>query len=170
MRSEDICNKLPAFLEGALKPCCLVVKSTTFPAADGQQTLKQAIHDFKPVQGWLCIQSNVLFFHESKKFVLPEGVLLNGEAVNENGESLHIREDGKGGWLLTSFREVDPEEEEECCRCMVEDFAFLGTSHAKDPKDYPQITYRRYWNYDEDFGCRQFSARFTGFQQEGSLS
>ncbi len=112
------------------------------------------VRAFKPTQGWLCFQSEVKYF--CKEEPMPySGILLYGEVINADGKSLHIRENGQGGWILTTFTETQGE------NYLVESKAFLGEKELAPESVY----YHVYWKYDEKSGYQQFAARFIGFEK-----
>jgi len=153
------------------------------------QQVREKVKQFNPEQGWLCFQSEVIYFETEEnqdnsqkeqalnkpsffeklglsirlwrklpntQFKMPEsGILLYGEVVN-NQKSLHIREDGHGGCILTYFTEKKGKD------VLVETKSFLGEGKGLTPE---KLYYRIYWQYDEQYGYRQFAARFIGFKQ-----
>lgn len=132
-----------------------------FPKSVADQTqVKTILRTFAPDQGWLCFQSRVDRFLPGED--LPDqGILLNGEVTAPSGESLHIRQDGDGSWVLTRFVEQAPDERG--ATHLVEEVTFLGEPLARfEPTQ--DLCYRRYWGYDPDFGYRPVLARFVGFK------
>ncbi len=113
---------------------------------------------FEPTQGWLCFQSEVKYFCKEnfcKEKTMPySGILLYGEVVNAAGKSLHIREDGQGAWILTTFTETEGD------KYLVETKQFLGEKNLAPDRLY----YHVYWQHDKKHGYHQFAARFTGFK------
>lgn len=148
---KEILKKIEGLknLDGKLKACGLVKKSENYPTP---QEIQEKVENFNPEQGWLCFQSKVEYFRKGK--TMPySGILLYGEVINAQGQSLHIREDGQGGWILTSFEETEDN------NYLVEDTEFLGEKELAPKK----LRYRVYWKYDERHGYRQVAARFNGF-------
>jgi len=121
-----------------------------------------------PPCGWLTFQGEVIFFSASTPLVLPadSGLLLNGEIVVSKEQSLHIREDGQGGWLATTFTEHEKTGEE----VLSQSCKLLATGNKQNPKLFPALLYNRYWKHLESFGYHQYCARFTGFINEENLS
>jgi hypothetical protein len=128
-------------------------KYASFSDAD---KVLQELENFKPEQGWLCFQNKVKFFRKGDKIPTDSTILLYGEVVNADGISLHIREDGQGGWILTYFTETDGN------NYLVENQSFLGESKLAPE----QLYYRVYWQHDDKQGYRQVAARFTGFEDK----
>ena len=128
----------------------------------GASELAQLIADFAPDSGWLCFQSEVM---QVRGAVLPEpdrarGLLLSGELVDADGESLHIRQDGRGGWIATRFTPGVGE------RYLVDEHRLVVFEPDPDRRDRPGwLRYLRYWRLDPDHGIRQAAARFIGFDE-----
>lgn len=149
---------LPVLGSGSLGVKSLCQSEMT--VTDHEQ-LWQAIIDFKPLEGWLCFQSDV------KKVVaekLPEltdelGWLLNGELVNAEGSSLHIWQAGSG-WQATQLTEQAAGTGDDC---LVETTELL----SKDSNE-EYLRYRVYWKKDLGGiqGFQRFSSRFVGFVSE----
>ena len=131
-------------------------KSVTDPSG-----VRKFLRAFAPKQGWLCFQSRIERFLPGED--LPDhGILLYGEVVSLADQSLHIRQNGGGGWILTRFVEQALDERE--ATHLVEEITFLGETLERfgPPKD---LRYRRYWGHDPDFGYRPLLARFAGFTE-----
>ena len=125
----------------------------------------EKIEAFAPKQGWLCFQSEVAYFCQQdfcKNHSIPShGIILYGEVVNDQS-SLHIREEGQGGWILTELTETQGDE------YLVERKRFLGEGKVLPGGKRlspDKLYYRIYWQHDKEYGYRQFAARFTGFGQ-----
>jgi len=133
------------------------LKQNPDPCSTSEE-VEAKVKAFEPIQGWLCFQSEIKYFCKNcKEQTMPyTGILLYGEVVNAAGESLHIREDGQGGWILTILTETKGEQ------YLVETKEFLGEKKLAPEKLY----YRVYWQYDEEQGYHQFAARFIGFKKE----
>jgi len=148
---------LPKNFPNNWKLCGLNIKSE---ACETPEAVQDKIEAFAPKQGWLCFQSEVAYFCQQdfcKNHSIPShGIILYGEVVNDQ-TSLHIREEGQGGWILTELTETQGNE------YLVEGKHFLGEGKDLTPD---KLYYRIYWQYDEQYGYRQFAARFTGFGQE----
>jgi hypothetical protein len=118
-----------------------------------QKKLRQKIEEFAPEQGWLCFQSEVKYFCEPAEMSFS-GILLYGEVVkNTTNQSLHIREDGQNGWILTYFEETNEN------IYLVENTVFLGETNLVSN----QLRYRVYWQHENNQGYYQLAARFNGF-------
>ncbi|MDM8559772.1 hypothetical protein [Candidatus Parabeggiatoa sp. HSG14] len=148
-------------LDKKLKTCWLNWPPEPCTTSDSE-IVEKNVKAFKPMQGWLCFQSGVEYFCKNcKEKTMPySGILLYGEVVNAEGESLHIRENGQGGWILTIFTETEGN------KYLVETKEFLGEKKLAPEKLY----YHVYWQYDEKHGYHQFAARFTGFKKEDNNS
>jgi len=96
---------------------------------------------------------------------LPErdeyrGLLLSGELVNLDDESLHIRQNGRGGWVATRFTPGKGEE------YLVDEHRLVAFESDPDRRASPGgLHYRRYWRLDPYHGIRQAAARFIGFEE-----
>lgn len=159
------------------KPCHLILKPQSYQTPE---KVLEMVKNFAPEQGWLCFQSNVEYFCQQDfcehKSLPDSGLLLYGEVVNAQGQSLHIREDGEGGWILTEFEETEGDDflveertflgEKQLFLKKTEEQQFLGEKQLfLEKTDVPKLLYRVYWQYDEKHGYRQFSACFKGFLQ-----
>ncbi|MDY6993685.1 MAG: hypothetical protein SVR94_13925 [Pseudomonadota bacterium] len=114
--------------------------------------LRQYILDFQAQEGWICWQNEVNYFQNGELNYPEHKHLLYGEFAKKNA-SLHVNEDGQGGWLLTWFEEDQGE------TFIVENTHFLG-----EPKHAPaQLYYRVYWVDHEMHGYHKIAARFKGF-------
>jgi len=158
MQPIDLLNIIPKLqhIKGLknlsqLKSCSLHLEPKHCSAP---QKVLEELDIFLPEQGWLCFQNKVKYFRKKDKIPTDSTILLYGEVVNSDGKSLHIREDGQGGWILTYFTETKGKE------YLVENQSFLGENKLA-PK---QLYYRVYWQYDNKQGYRQVAARFTGFE------
>ena len=116
------------------------------------EKVEAQVNAFEPIQGWLCFQSKIEHFCKGQTMPYT-GILLYGEVVNAAGKSLHIREDGQGGWILTTFTETEGD------KYLVETKEFLGEKKLAPDK----LCYRVYWQCHEKHGYHQFAARFIGF-------
>jgi len=141
-------------LHKKLKTCGLVIKKPENYSIYQAQEVQKKVESFLPEQGWLCFQNKVEYFLQDE--IIPyAGILLYGEVVKlAQKESLHIREDGQGGWILTEFAETEGND------YLVETKTFLGEGKKLTPE---KLYYRVYWQYDERHGYRQVAARFNGF-------
>ncbi len=143
-------KELEKLRQKPLKPCNLTLISES---AQTPQAVREKLMRFKPEQGWLCFQDQVEYFRKGES--VPDfGIVFYGEVVNTQGQSLHIRENGQGGWVLTTYTE-----NLEGDQYLVENAAFLGEKHFAPA----QLFYRVYWQHDEQQGYRQFAARFMRF-------
>jgi hypothetical protein len=116
-----------------------------------------ALRGFAPVQGWITYQSHESAFFDGLPEPEPDwGLPLAGECVDAAGVSLHLRQDGAGGWRLTRYTHR-PEGEGLCDT--VEHLASL----------YPMARssrYRRYWQVDAEHGVETRAACFIGFVKD----
>lgn len=152
MKPIELLKTLTALRIKGQNPCDLTLESEACHTAEQVETKLKA---FNPIQGWLCFQSEVKYFCQGQPMPYS-GILLYGEVVNADGQSLHIRENGQGGWILTTFTETEGE------NYLVETKTFLGEKELAPEKLY----YRVYWKYDEKSGYQQFAARFIGFEKQ----
>ena len=171
-------------LHSEFQLCNLTIKPKTY-STEEQVQVRQQVEKFAPEPGWLCFQSEVQYFPKPEDntekaenkvppvkkdrfwtrllrkvsgtpFKMPSSsILLYGEVINAQGHTLHIRENGQGGWILTYFIEGKKGN-----HYLVEDQVLLGEKEVA-PKE---LRYRVYWQYDDQHGCyRQIVARFNGF-------
>lgn len=128
--------------------------------AESAAIIDQAIRDFAPTAGWLCYQSQVirLGLDETQDERDDRGLLLSGELVNGNPASLHIRQNGSGGWLLTYFTPDTGD------RYLTDTLSLLAFERDPERRSNPtRLRYRRYWALDPVHGVRQVAACFIGF-------
>ncbi len=135
--------------------CALSWPPRTENPANGE-VLRKLILDFQPQAGWICWQNRVSYFYfQHGKLEYPEAThLLYGE-FSKPDASLHVNEDGQGGWIVTCY------EESAGNTFAVTDSHFLGESKHAPAKLY----YRVYWQDTKEHGFRQIAARFCGFTQ-----
>lgn len=139
-------QKLPEMHPGGVK-----VSSQRY--AD-TQALWAALESHHPTQGWLMFQSTQMPFHDGLPQRQPDwGWLLACEAVNADGDSLAILQDGQGGWRLIEYiADADMHGLWDEMRQIV---------HAKDTGE---LCYRRYWVDEQEQGFVQKHACFIGFK------
>ena len=136
------------------KVCALAWPPRTEKPANGE-ALHKLILAFQPSDGWLCFQNHVCYF-QAGALKYPENEhLLYGELAKPNA-SLHVNEDGQGGWIVTWYEEGAGEP-----------FAVTESHFLGEPNHAPaKLFYRVYWQEIKDQGFRQLAARFQGFSQE----
>lgn len=127
---------------------------------DDPTHLRQSLEDYKPIEGWVCWQSAVTYFQKGDLTYPEEEWLLYGEMAKP-GSSLHIRENGEGGWLVT---QVDESENPDSGDFAVTTTDLLGESN-RAPKN---LCYHIFWQDIDRDGFRQVSSRFCGFTKEAS--
>lgn len=136
------------------------VQADPLDSTAGADRLAGIISAFGPSEGWLCYQSAVLVFPPGG---LPgpdsaRGLLLSGELANADREGLHIRQDGRGGWIVTRFTPGQGG------HYLVDDCSFVTHEpRPGDNKPLRSLCYRRYWTTDEHHCIRQAAACFIGF-------
>ena len=114
---------------------------------DDLEAVWAAFEQCNPAQGWLQFQSHQMHFMDS----LPEpktewGLLLNAEAVDGQGQSLVLRQNGKGGWILSAYRHDEHG-----------DGLWDEVSHRLHGIN-GQLRYRRYWKKEANRGVVQHLA------------
>jgi hypothetical protein len=160
LRARHGDSKLPKMRRESVLIHPVSIQADPMSPEAGAAKLDRQVADFAPDSGWLCFQSEVLRIHDGQ---LPgpdedRGLPLSGELVNGAGESLHLRQNGRGGWIVTRFT---PEQGKEY---LVDDCSLIA--HESNPerrRDPGQLCYRRYWCLDPHHGVRQAAARFIGF-------
>lgn len=116
-----------------------------------------ALQGLAPLEGWLQFQSIVQCFAGG---ALPEakpdwGLLLAAEAVDREGRSHFIRQDGLGGLILVTY---DPRPTKGAEAWLADEVEQLATAKAPG-----RLCYRRYWRRDPDMGLVPAIAAFIGF-------
>ena len=146
------------------------------------EKLATIIKQFQPKDGWIVLQSNVIYFYDNNLINIEQkgsifnctldpkpkeelaGCFINAEMVNKNDESLHIVEDGDGGWIITNYRETD-----DTPNTLMDKISLLGKQRI-DAKKQPKIHYCRYWTNSKDKGYHIKAARFMGYSNGEDLS
>jgi hypothetical protein len=161
MEPNELIKILPKFaikglsnLPQKLELCELKLTEQSIPYTQLEQ-VQAEITKFEPEQGWLCFQSDVEYFCKGEAIPTSSGILLYGEvSKSESEESLHIREDGQSGWILTHFIETEGD------RYLKEKQLFLGEGKNLTPE---KLHYHVYWQYNKEHGYHQYAARFVEF-------
>jgi hypothetical protein len=122
-------------------------------------------------QGWLRRQSNVRRTPSGQKAAAQDyGLPLSGEWRLSENESKHLRQDGKGGWLLYRYRQFASQDEAEQARrkggdvgtvhvCLAEKTVLLSADEGG------KLAYHVYWGGD-GANIRRLFARFLGFEPD----
>lgn len=119
----------------------------------------QALTALNPRCGWLQFQSAVCCF-AAGEVPQPEadwGGLLAAEAVDGQGRSLLVRQDGRGGLLLVVASDGDTDGAEPM---LADEVKLLATGRAPG-----RLHYRRYWQPQGAAGLVPVFAAFIGFAQ-----
>jgi hypothetical protein len=143
------------------------IAASPLDPTQGSERLSTEIANFAPVEGWLCYQSAVI---EVRDGAVPKpgdgrGLILSGELINAAWESLHIRQNGRGGWLLTRFT---PDRGE---TYLADEHRFVVHAPTQGYTSAPRyLRYRRFWTLGKDQrntrqGIRQHAACFIGFME-----
>lgn len=146
-------SKVSCFIE-VPEVCTLQWPPCIEKPADNQ-ALRELILNFQATDGWLCWQSEVSHFQNSALDYPANKHLLYGELAKPNA-SLHINEDGQGGWIVTWLEEGAGKQ------VAVTNTTLLGESKHAPEKLY----YRVYWQNSAEDGFRKIAARFQGFKGE----
>jgi hypothetical protein len=150
MSSTELLAVIEKIAEKAPKLCTLMQTSTSFLSPSA---VRDAVLKFDATEGWLCFQSDVRYFQNKEIEYTQDDVLLYGELA-KSGASLHIREDGKGAWILTQLTDQAGGD------YLMEEKSFLGEKgHAPN-----KLYYRVYWENQKGQGFHRIAARFIGFQ------
>ena len=178
MTPEEIVGYLPDEIKAEPKYLCTEQQRSNDPVE-----LANIIKQFKPKDGWLVLQSHIVYFYDNNLIDLDEkdgiftctldpkpeeeleGYFINAEMVNKDKKSLHIVEDGDGGWLITKYRE----ENDKTPNTLMDKVSLLGKQRI-NPKNQPKINYRRYWVHSKDKGYHIKAARFMGYSNGDDLS
>lgn len=155
-QSDDIGLSLPA-LDTAPYRVNVVSELVADP-----QLLATAISDFGGTTGWLGYQSGNEYFETFSEIVMSDryGMLLNAEMANESNASLHIRYNGDGGWIVTTFNYTG-EDSGEGDWYLADSLGYVSSFN-----DGLKLQYKRFWKQGD--GCKTTGvnpefACFTGF-------
>lgn len=142
----DIFNLPPLTLHRySVKPARLITDKSK---------LYEQLKAFAPVSGWLGYQSgNHHFDHEPFEPKKNYGVLMNAEVWN-GSDSLHVRYNGRGGWIVTTFLNDESGDE-----YLVDDISHIASFNKKQQAT---LNYRRFWQ-KEALGINPKFACFVGF-------
>lgn len=142
-----------------LPPMQLYSLSITPERINSVVKVYEQLVDFQSTQGWTGFRSANHFFTDGQILVMDgeTGPLLAAEAVNANGDSLHIRYDGAGKWIVTRYATVKGND---FLADSVEHIARIDTKLGK-------LRYRRFWRIGQKHGAEPFAACFIGFKKEG---
>ena len=130
--------------------------------------VEAAVSILVKTQGWLRRQSQVYRTpNESAESVA--GLPLSGEWLVAESQSKHLRQDGKGGWLLYHYRQFKTPDESENAKkeggngvvhdCLAEKITLLAADSGS------KLAYRVYWG-GEDGNIRRLFGRFAGFEPD----
>lgn len=147
----------------SMESCYLNIDDYEKVAILDREIVFRKLREFKPNCGWLNLQSEILSFHGGNIPDLETQILLCGEMVNANGQSLHIRENGFGQLIFTILEDSLDQPADS----LSETISFLSHEQPDLPGGYFRIEYKRYWQLQEAIGYHIAAARFTGFSQEG---
>jgi len=138
---------------------CVTVESSVVTSA---QSLAGVIGEFGGTTGWLGYQSGNEHFIACSEIVMSDryGALLNAEMANESNASLHIRYNGNGGWIVTTFKH-SAEEAGEGDSYLADSIAYVSSFN-----DGLKLQYKRFWaqgDGSKTTGVNPEFACFTGF-------
>jgi len=171
------------FVEGVSgEPVCL---KTTQQRTKQPDELAKIIQAFQPNDGWVVLQSDVIYFYDNNLGELNQqdgifncivnsnsgetslkGHFINAEMVNASSDqSLHIVEDGEGGWIITTYHEEADAEPN-----TLMDKSHLLAKKRHEAGKQPKINYSRYWKHSPNKGYHILAARFTGYSHGEDLS
>jgi len=120
---------------------------------DDYAALLHTLRDFAPDEGWLGCQSHNILCQAGELTLPPASRIIDGELyARARDESLHLRHDGQGGWLLTRYTVGGGKSG------LSDTVTLLGAN-----REVGTLTYQRLWCHDPRHGLHQFAARFTGF-------
>lgn len=156
----------------ALKRVFVLVEHQALTAAN----VETEVPKLEAAQGWLRRQSHAYRTKPGQTTEAQDaGMPLSGEWVLSDTESKHLRQDGKGGWLLYRYRQFEALDEVQEAKkqgggrgeihdCLAEKTALLASDRGGN------LAYHVYWG-GEGANIRRLFARFSGFepapQQEG---
>lgn len=128
---------------------------------DNPDAVWTRVRDFEPSAGWLCFQSVIKEVGDEGWLDPPDqesGSLLSTECFSQaNGESLHVRQNGRGGWRLTRYMPGSGGE------FLTDEVALLAHEPEETAPRY--LHYRRYWDIDAETGASATAACFIGYRE-----
>ncbi|MGB1108957.1 MAG: hypothetical protein ACPG4N_01295 [Gammaproteobacteria bacterium] len=122
-----------------------------------QDEAESALAAFDAQQGWICRQSSLDVFQTTHKRPNPNtgGVLLSAELVaSDDRHSLHLRQDGHGGWIISDIREADLAGPD-ALDGLMHTTCQIGTNPVEG-----WLLYRVYWTHSEPIGWHPQISRF----------
>ncbi len=116
------------------------------------------LDEFKPTSGWLDYQSGKQYFiNETLVIADNYDTLLNAEVTNGSNCSLHIRYNGNGGWIITTYHYNKGGE-------YLADKIEHITSFSKRNASPTTLQYLRFWKeQDSTLGMNPVFACLIGF-------
>jgi hypothetical protein len=107
-----------------------------------------------PVAGWIGYQSGNQHFNKQPLAIKTDyGVLLNAEMTNGHGASLHVRNNGRGGWIVTHYHYKAGSE-----------YLADRVEHIASHDALGKVKYLRFWQQTENgLGLNPVFACFTSF-------
>lgn len=127
----------------------------TTALCDDYAALLHTLREFAPDEGWLGCQSHNILCKAGVLPLPPASRIIDGELYARNrDESLHLRHNGQGAWLLTRYTTGGGESG------ISDTVSLLGAN-----QEAGTLTYQRLWRHDPRHGLHQFAARFTGFKE-----
>ena len=127
-----------------------------FETKSDHAELSVTIEGFGAAMGWLGYQSGNQHQLSLDKVVLDKsyGTLLNAELTNDQGQSLHIRYNGQGGWVVTRYE-----------YSVGDQYIADRVSFVSSFDDKVKLHYLRFWQADDSagLGVNPVFACFTGF-------
>lgn len=120
---------------------------------DTAAAVMELVKKFNPTTGWLGFQSTTKIFKTNKELpVMNEttGTLLNAEMANALGQSLHVRYDSAGNWIITKFTPTIGS------NYLVDNVKFI-IHHLPDNV----FMFKRYWRLDAEQGIVPDTACFN---------
>ncbi len=178
MTPEKLIDYLPDGIKAEPKYLCIEQERTNDP-----EKLAAIIKQFQPKDGWLVLQSDVIYFYDNNLIGLDQndgiftctldpmpkeelsGYFINAEMVNNDNKSLHIVEDGDGGWIITRYWE----ETDKTPNTVMDKVSLLGKQKI-NATSQPRIHYCRYWEHSKNKGYHIKAARFMGYSNGENLS
>lgn len=151
-----------------LEKAVLLVTRTALAAGEEVESLVLGSNAWT---GWLRRQSSVerTSLERNGGTKKAAGLALSGEWSGPDAQSKHLRQDGRGGWLVYHYREFESEADAERARAQADGTgevnACLRERVAVLAEDQPgNLAYFIYWG-GKDGDIRRLFARFAGFEQ-----
>ena len=160
MELKRVVDMLGAFSEASSLPNLpnpeLSYLEISSSRGDNLFDLAERLEIFSPKAGWAVCQSQTHLFTSGKFNLSIAENLLYGEFVRPD-TSLHVRQDGRGGWICTQYNESTSSDN-------AEQFIVTNSSYLADTEECDRLYYRVFWGNKGNQGLKALYYRLSGLE------